>query len=243
MGAGLSQAHLSRTPPPKHGHPLLDPGIEEAWFMVASPCHQVQSPGLRGLMSTRPGGAHLGVDASSRMPSGYMPSMPAGMVSPVAAHVQQLYDYGVPMSPVNGATWATAGHPPASPCMTRAGPSGIVSTSPQGQLPVGTTAQSGEASSRRPSLQLLEVGSPCHTHAGGIISTSPFNTGTPVNAVMSQSPSWPGPQCAVAEAHAVDPAGSPAADALRSWLAASGLPPCGDLAWQLQAVAPETYED
>lgn len=39
------------------------------------------------------------------------------------------------------------------------------------------------------------------------------------------------------------PAGSPAADALRSWLQASGLPPCADLVEQLRAAAPESYED
>jgi len=38
-------------------------------------------------------------------------------------------------------------------------------------------------------------------------------------------------------------AGSPDADALRSWLHGSGLPSCADLDYQLRAMAPEVYED
>jgi hypothetical protein len=248
VSAGLNQASLVRSPPPKNGRPSLDlmGNDETAWFVPASPCH-VQS-GPKGIMSTSPygGRAHLGPlafaaeqEASSRAPSGYVP----GMRSPASAHMPQPYDYGVrypsPGLP-DGAMWVGTGQ--TSPCMARAGPSVIVSTSPT----VGAQAQAGEASSRRPPQQLFEVRSPCQSHAvasGAIITTSLTSTSPVSNSAAGNTLTWANAHSTSAEARAVDPAGSPTADALRSWLQASGLPPCTDLAWQLKASEPETYED
>lgn len=157
--------------------------------------------------------------------------------------------------------WAT----PASPCRTRASPLGIVSTSPY----TGPTTFAGEASTRSPprcgaqhlgtaSSQPAQsrlravapngiettaatnaatdgsysamLSSPCRTRAaptGGIVSTSPL---------MSQGPSSP-------DGAVTAGAGSRSADTLRSWLHASGLPSAADVMAQLQAAAPESYED
>mmetsp|Transcript_122466 Transcript_122466/g.224552 ORF Transcript_122466/g.224552 Transcript_122466/m.224552 type:complete len:363 (-) Transcript_122466:54-1142(-) len=72
--------------------------------------------------------------------------------------------------------------------------------------------------------------SPCHAWsapAGSIVSTSPMTT----------AQGGPAPNVAMAGA------GSRSADTFRSWLQASGLPPAADIVAQLQAAAPEFYED
>lgn len=73
--------------------------------------------------------------------------------------------------------------------------------------------------------------SPCHSCAapvGGIVSTSPM--AAQIGTRSTETVTMAG-------------AGSPSADILRSWLHASGLPPAADIAAQLQAAAPEFYED
>mmetsp|Transcript_68797 Transcript_68797/g.119469 ORF Transcript_68797/g.119469 Transcript_68797/m.119469 type:complete len:388 (+) Transcript_68797:77-1240(+) len=73
-------------------------------------------------------------------------------------------------------------------------------------------------------------GPPCHAwaaSAGGIVSTSPMAA--------------PGP-CSPSNT-AFGGAGSQSADKLRSWLQASGLPSAADIMAQLQAAAPDFYED
>eukprot|EP00929_Paragymnodinium_shiwhaense_P078660 TRINITY_DN40794_c0_g1_i2.p1 TRINITY_DN40794_c0_g1~~TRINITY_DN40794_c0_g1_i2.p1 ORF type:complete len:388 (+),score=71.31 TRINITY_DN40794_c0_g1_i2:106-1269(+) len=71
---------------------------------------------------------------------------------------------------------------------------------------------------------------------GSGIAASPTHSScmTPAASPTSQS---------IGEVCLPSPAGSPAADALRSWLGASGLPTCGDITAQLLAAAPEVYED
>mmetsp|Transcript_22623 Transcript_22623/g.35308 ORF Transcript_22623/g.35308 Transcript_22623/m.35308 type:complete len:440 (-) Transcript_22623:104-1423(-) len=196
---------------------------EVAWFMPLSPC-QVQS-GSMGIVSTSPcGGQSFHGEASLRIASGY-PQHPIGVLAQSACMPQA---FGTPVHSLYTETV------PRSPCNARAGPTGIVSTSPLSTM----TAQSSEASSRAPP-PLLEMSSPCHARSaatGGIISTSPANFGQvgvfPACNTTSE-----------VEARTVEPAGSPTADALRSWLHASGLPACADLAWHLRAAASETYED
>lgn len=73
------------------------------------------------------------------------------------------------------------------------------------------------------------LSSPCRAWeapTGGIVSTLPM---------VSTGPYSP--------AGAIAGAGSPSADILRSWLHASGLPSTADLVAQLQAAAPDVYED
>lgn len=221
-----SQAPLMRTPQRR------EQTDEMTWYMPMSPC-QVQSSSM-GVVSTSPcGGKAFHGEASMRIASGY-PHHPVGML---AAHSPCLPQAFAPQ--VHSPYAETV---PRSPCNTRAGPNGIVSTSPL--TPIG--AQANEASSR-PQPPLLDLSSPCHSMSavsGGIISTAPPSHCQLGTLPACSSPtSWPGPQSTSTEVRTLEPAGSPTADALRSWLHASGLPSCADLAWQLQAVAPETYED
>lgn len=212
-----------------------------------SPCRARPGPG--GIMSTSLTNnvATMGAcDASARVPS----SSPLHMASPEGAS-----------SPLLLSSLEVAWAAPASPCRTRTSPFGIVSTSPY----AGPAAFTGEASARSPlasgpqspcrvaqqaqsRLQELAemnppaqnsategsysavLSSPCRARAaptGGIVSTSPL---------MVQGPSSPA-------GVAVAGAGSRSADTLRSWLHASGLPCAADVVAQLQAAAPESYED
>lgn len=203
-------------------------GEEVGWFMPVTPSRAQLGPS--GIMSTSPCGGssqgHLafGYEASS----GYI----GGGQSPTAYN--QHY-FGVPLN--DGATaWG-----PSTPSRALAGHSGIVSTSPSisveasartvPPLPVGPVSNSA-----------TPLSSPCHALVGqGIISTSPASSPHTANAT-SASGGLVG-QLMGNEVFSVDPAGSPSADALRSWLHASGLPSCADLTYQLQAYVPEAYED
>jgi len=202
---------------------------EVGWFMPVTPSRAQVGPS--GIMSTSPCGGtsqgHLAFayDASS----GYM----GGGHSPTAYN--QHY-FGVPLN--DGASaWG-----PSTPSRALAGHSGIVSTSPSfgveasartvPPLPVGPVSNG-----------TTPLSSPCHALVGqGIISTSPASSPHTANATLVASGGLVG-QLMGSEVFSVDPAGSPSADALRSWLHASGLPSCADLTYQLQAYVPEAYED
>lgn len=75
---------------------------------------------------------------------------------------------------------------------------------------------------------------------GSVASTSPMTA--PVHTV-SMSPMPTSGQCSAVGSASMVGADSRAADTLRSWLQASGLPPAADIVAQLQAAAPDFYED
>lgn len=218
---------MSPTHAKAQSHRTASAGQEEAgWFVPVSPCHPQSGP--MGIMSTSPCGANAGhLSFGFDCSNGYI----AGSQSPTAC----LQPFFAVLVSDPGAAWMS--NSPATPCRALNGPSGIVSTSPHGM----------EASARTPPP--LPVGpvnhgtatplsSPCHARvamANGIVSTSPTSGSNTANAIV--------PQGKLGEASYVDPAGSPTADALRSWLHASGLPSCADLAHQLRAAAQEAYED
>jgi len=157
---------------------------------------------------------------------------------------------------------------PCSPCRGRQGQSTLVTTTPQGIMgdastrnPSGVAAVSPyargmafgtDASSRTPKAGVRTsaappigtwpslapegtwtvVGSPCSRggiSSHGIVSTSPVASA--------------GPTASPATGSSCGPAGSAAADALRTLLGPSGLPSGEDLAAKLRAAAPEAYED
>mmetsp|Transcript_150546 Transcript_150546/g.273946 ORF Transcript_150546/g.273946 Transcript_150546/m.273946 type:complete len:359 (-) Transcript_150546:155-1231(-) len=136
-----------------------------------------------------------------------------------------------------------------------AGPGNLVGTSP------GTASAGSDASARIPAIPL--VSSPCFAHqqlpnfipatstahlaphgSCAVLLISPCHAwSAPAGGIVSTSPmTAPGGPCSSANV-AMAGAGSQSADALRSWLQASGLSPAADIVAQLQAAAPEFYED
>mmetsp|Transcript_13260 Transcript_13260/g.23908 ORF Transcript_13260/g.23908 Transcript_13260/m.23908 type:complete len:459 (-) Transcript_13260:135-1511(-) len=136
-----------------------------------------------------------------------------------------------------------------SPCHAWAASSGgLVTTSPM-TAPGGpySVAPAGGTASTPP---MMAPAGPCAAApAGSVVSPSPTTAPggpcsmPPAGGIMSTSPTTaPGGLCSSASV-AVAGAGSRSADILRSWLQASGLPPAADIVAQLQAAAPEFYED
>jgi len=142
---------------------------------------------------------------------------------------------------------------PISPCHARSGPQGIVSTSPVPFSTVSTPVGAEVASARHPTAEWpaspTAVRTPTRSSplagplarplSSCIMSTSPV----PLHASGSGAGSCCVGVWSAGDAPCRSPAGSATADALRSWLHASGLPSCADLQAQLQAVAPVSYED
>lgn len=197
---------------------------ETTWFVPVSPC-QVQ-PAAMGITSTSPCATTMNFCYDGF--NGYMAaqSSSACMQPYYAAPVSDMNNGWMMNSPVAAVP---------SPTTSYGSQAGVFSTSPGTQmvtsapLPVGLVAPSTP------------------------VASSPYSTAAPPSNLFSTSPGTPQVASCVlpprieqqqqGEAYLMEPAGNPNTDALRSWLQTSGLPSYADLASQLQAAAPEVYED
>jgi len=157
-----------------------------------------------------------------------MPDMPAGSPGPVCFTQVSAHAVHSSVGPGNFVGTASAGSDASAriPTIPLVSSQCCLHQQLPNFIPATSTAQGAP---HGPCAVLLI--SPCHAWgapAGGIVSTSPMTA--------------PGGPCSSANV-AMAGAGSQSADALRSWLQASGLPPAADIVAQLQAAAPEFYED
>lgn len=195
-----------------------------------SPCHaragsgRVQSTRLKGVIDT----CAAASDASAR--------------DPASSHMQL-------SSP--DVHWADQ----ASPCRNSATPLGVLSPSScQGFATFpgfdshtpGSTAWSMQTRLQDLAPSPIKVGTAAHLNTespySAMLSSPCRGWSAPAGGIVSTSPmSAVGPSSPAGATFAG--AGSRSADTLRSWLYASGLPSTSDLVAQLQAAAPEVYED
>lgn len=215
------------------------PSMQAQADLPGSPCRARPGPG--GIMSTSLT-SHLATmtrasDASARVPAAPSPLLLAS----------------------NEVAWTN----PSSPCRTRASPFGIVSTSPcmdratltgeastRSALGIGSQSPGSATKPAQSRLQelapsSLEMSSPASNSAtegsyGTMVSSPCRARAAPTGGIVSTLPVI-GPSSPAGVA--ANGAGSRSADTLRSWLHASGLPSAADVVAQLQAAAPESYED
>mmetsp|Transcript_30361 Transcript_30361/g.49487 ORF Transcript_30361/g.49487 Transcript_30361/m.49487 type:complete len:453 (-) Transcript_30361:64-1422(-) len=157
---------------------------------------------------------------SACLPSGAAWPMPLEPRSPQQA--PNLIQVAAPTNLAPNGSCAVLLIPPCHAWLSPAG--GMVSTS-------SVTAPAGS---------MVSI-SPMTVPAGGMMSTSPMTA--PAGGMMSTSPMTAPGQCSSSGGTSMACAGSRSADALRSWLQASGFPPAADIVAQLQAAAPDFYED
>lgn len=205
-------------------------GPSLSWDGPCSPCHG--HAGATALMSTRPcvaGTSQRACEASARVPPDRLMEM---------------------VGPSSSATVGPATFIGSRPCAN----SVAIGHDDSGQGPLATGMSSPvKASSGRPLPPQLPAGAT--TAPWSVVASenqwpvpaSPSRVrgaGVPACGIVSTSP--PSPAGAAASAWCASPwspAGTPTADALRSLLRGTGLPSNADLAAQLQAAAPQTYED
>lgn len=214
---------LSTAAPNNHACPTQR--HSSGWEGPCSPCHAQTRP--TGLMSTRPcaaGATPPSCEASARVP-------PLERCPEVA---------GSPSCPAIGPTGCVR----TRPCTN----SVTVAPEASARIPIALGMSPARASPARPLPPQLApcVASPWPAMMPESQWTAP---GTPsriqgVSSIVSTSPLSPASNAVGAcNLSAWSPAGTPTADALRSLLRGSGLPSNANLAAQLQAAAPEAYED
>jgi len=159
--------------------------------------------------------------------------------------------------------WAAP--PPETPCrgMVGARNLGITSTCPMSPPHAGAASGAGEAAARGqcwPEPLMSPCMSPSRVRAppaSPVLSTDACFNGSAVQSspsgaadysIMSTAPAS-SPKRVASQSHSweatlgLSPAGSTAADAVRTWLHSSGLAVGADLETRLREIAPETYED
>jgi len=163
--------------------------------------------------------------------------------------------------------WAAP--PPETPCRGMVGGArnlGITSTCPMAPPPTGVASGAGEAAARGqcwpeplmspcmspsrvrapPTSPVLATDGGCFNGAAVQLSPSGAIDYSIMSTAPASSPKRVASQTSASTWEAtlgLSPAGSTAADAVRTWLHSSGLAVGADLETRLREIAPETYED